>query len=290
MVANWNAVVAMPPGRYMVTANSAHCSGGFENWVAIPGAQRRLALTINKRKVGTIGGESFGLVYGFLPSSVARVEVMRADGVLGEQTRRTAQIDGDTYEVQNLYPGPYVVRVSFGNVIASREVVVGRTYDGLTVRADLTTDEAASIVRQQASGSHFVHVPNYQNVVAVSFRLGAASAGGWVTEPLTLPSDYATNVQRISALTAGALASVQRFLAGDSQIPQTFKSLAAWSVNVLNDTTSDVTIDLKPVDIAAWQKQAPNTRYQCQVFAGDDYVRLTIDSQTWKVDQSKICP
>ena len=111
-----------------------------------------------------------------------------------------------------------------------------------------------------------------------------------MTEPLTPPSDYATNVQRISALTAGALASVQRFLAGDSQIPQTFKSLAAWSVNVLNDTTSDVTLDLKPVDIAAWQKQAPNTRDQCQVFAGDDYVRLTIDSQTWKVDQSKICP
>ncbi len=29
---------------------------------------------------------------------------------------------------------------------------------------------------------------------------------------------------------------------------------------------------------------------QCEVFAGDHYVRLTIDSKTWKVDRSRICP
>jgi hypothetical protein len=177
----WQADVALPPGRYLIGANSPHCSGEYENWMAIPGAERHLALTINKRKIGTIG-DTLGVVYGVLPTSDARVEILRADGLSAEQTRRTAQLDGDTYQVQNVRPGTYVVRVSFGDVLASRTVTVGRTYDGLTVRADLTVTEAASIVRQQANGSRFVRAPNDQNR-AVSFQLGAASAGAWTTEP-----------------------------------------------------------------------------------------------------------
>ena len=156
--------------------------------MAIPGAQRHLALTINEANVRPIDGGSFyGIIYGYLPTPTATVEVMRADTLLGEQTRKSVPTDGDTYQIGSLYPGPYVVRIAFGNVVASRDVTIGRTSDTVTVRADLTIDDAARIVQEQADGSHFVHVPNSQSTDAKSFVLGAASVNGWTTKPLPPP-------------------------------------------------------------------------------------------------------
>lgn len=294
----WEGSLTFAPGVYMFSAESLHCSGGASRWVAIPGAQRHLTLTVNKENARTIDGNlSPGTVYGYLPAPTATVEIMRAGALIGEQTRQSVPTDGDTYQVGYLRPGPYVVRIAFGDVVASRDVTIGRTFDTVTIRADFTTEDAASIVAQQAGGSRFVPVPNDQHIHAVSFELGAATADGWTTEPLAPPSDYQPDVQRIDALTAGALASAQRFLAGDSQIPPTFKALSAWSVDVLGSgaraagaPNPNVVIDLKPANLQLWQRQAPNTRDQCEVFAGDHYVRLTIDSKTWKVDQSRICP
>ncbi|MGA8534136.1 MAG: hypothetical protein WB615_08520 [Candidatus Tumulicola sp.] len=295
----WQASLTLAPGPYMLSAESPHCSGEGEPWVAIPGAQRHLALTVNRMNVKSIDGDSLiGIIYGSLPAPAATVEVMRAGSLLGEQTRRSVPTDGDTYQIGYLHSGPYVVRITFGNVVVSRDVTIGRTLDAAAVRADLSTGDAAAIVQQQATGSRFVHVPNGQKIRAVSFELGAASADGWTTQPLAPPSDYRTDVQRINALTAGALASAQRFLADNSQIPATFKTLSAWSVDVLNNVypngrgnaNANVVIDLRPANLQAWQQRISNSRDQCLVFAGDHYVRLTIDSKTWKVNDSRICP
>lgn len=184
----WKGSLTLAPGAYMLIINSPHCSGGALRWVAIPGAQRHLALTINEANVRPIDGGSFyGIIYGYLPTPTATVEVMRADTLLGEQTRKSVPTDGDTYQIGSLYPGPYVVRIAFGNVVASRDVTIGRTSDTVTVRADLTIDDAARIVQEQANGSHFVHVPNSQSTDAKSFVLGAASVNGWTTKPLPPP-------------------------------------------------------------------------------------------------------
>ncbi len=181
----WQGSLTLAPGRYMLYADSPHCSGSYVHWVGIPGEQRHLTLTINKLKSGTlVDGLHYGLIYGYLPAPSATVEVMRADSLAGEQTRRPVPTDGDTYQIANLTPGQYVVRVTFGGVVTSRDVTLGRTSDTFTVRADLTPADAARMVDQQAAGSRFVYVKNDQDVRMTRLVLGAASANGWTTEPL----------------------------------------------------------------------------------------------------------
>ena len=183
----WEGSLTLAAGAYMLGADSPHCHA-YSRWMAIPGALRHLVITVNTENVKTIDGSSFnGTIYGYLPAPTATVEIMRLDRLLGEQTRKPVPTDGGTYQIGSLYPGPYVVRIAFGDVVASRDVTIGRTFDTLTVRADLTTDDAAGIVQQQANGSHFVHVRNSQNTNAKSFVLGAASVNGWTTKPLPPP-------------------------------------------------------------------------------------------------------
>jgi hypothetical protein len=183
----WEGSLALARGAYMLSADSPHCHA-YSRWMAIPGAQRHLAITINTENVKTIGGSLFdGTIYGYLPTPTATVDVTRAGGSLGEQTRKSVPTDGDTYQISGLYPGRYAVRIAFGKVVATRDVTIGRTFDTLTVRADLSTADAASIVQQQANGSRFVQAPNSQKTNAKSFELGAASANGWTTKPLAPP-------------------------------------------------------------------------------------------------------
>lgn len=185
----WQASLALAPGRYMIGAGSSHCTGGYAQWIALPGAPRHLAFTLNKQGARTIGGSFEGLVYGYLPVPVATVDVVPSDDSGAQQTRRSVPTDGDTYQIGFLRPGRYVVRVSFGDVTASHDVTVGRTFDSLTVRADLTTGDGASIVRQEAEGSRFVRAPNAQQTHAVAFELGSASAGGWTTSSSASPGE-----------------------------------------------------------------------------------------------------
>ena len=179
----WQGSLALDAGRYILNAESPHCSGGVLPWMAIPGAQRRVALTINKIKSVTLDEDQApGLIYGSLPAPGAVVEVARSDRP-SERAPRSAPIDGDTYQINYLRPGRYVVSIAFGEVAVQREVTIGRSVSAMTVRADLTPDVAADIVRQQAAGSHFIHVRNAQNSYSTSFQLGAASADGWTYNP-----------------------------------------------------------------------------------------------------------
>lgn len=179
----WQGSIAFEPGAYIFSAESPHCSSGEARWIAIPGAQRHFAVTINRVKSITLdAGTAYGSIYGYLPVPGATVEIAPAGKAGGEDPRRPVLTDGDTYQIVFLRPGPYEVRIAFGGVAVSRTVTVGRTIDTFMVRADLTADDAASIVRQQANGSRFVHHPKGQSGSTVSLELGAASAAGWAAE------------------------------------------------------------------------------------------------------------
>lgn len=287
---DWQTTVTVPVGHYIVSAIYPHCTGETEQWVAIPGAARHLAITMNKSKVTTVDEDMYaGAIYGTLPSPAARVEVMEANSAIGEQTRRSAMTDGDTYQIGHLRSGDYVVRVVFGNVIASRAVHVPKDTYGPAVRADLTSADALSLVGQQASGSKFVPVPNVEKEPAVTFRLGAASANGWTTAPLIPPSDYRIYEQRIDAAVAGAFLVANQFLGNDPRIPASFRTLFRWSVAVWKND-DDIVLNLSPTDLTAWQKQPPKTPEQCYTLSGTHYVRLAINEKTWKVDESRVCP
>ena len=288
---SWGTTFSVPPGHYIVSSGSPHCTGETEQWVALPGGIRHVVITLNKTMVATVDENMYaGAIYGYLPTAAARVEVMRADGIIGEQGRRTAMVDGDTYQIGHLRAGDYVVRVTFGDVVASKAIHVPNDSYGTTVRADLTTADALSLVRQQAEGSGFVPIATYKNEPAETFKLGAASIDGWITAPLIPPSDYRPDAQRIDSTIAGALQVAQQFLSDDPNIPSTFRTLSKWSVEVLGKNDDDVVLNLTPSDRQEWQKQPPKTPDQCVTFSGAHYVRLAINDRTWKVDEARVCP
>lgn len=287
--AAWETTFNVPVGHYIVSSGSPHCSGETEQWIAIPGDLRHLAITINKTKVATVDEDMYaGAVYGYLPIGVTSVEVMQANSVIGEQTRRTATVDGNTYQIGHLPQGSYVIRLAFGNVVASRQVSIPKDVYGPEVRADFTTADAASIVQQQAAGSGFVPLPDKQ-FPGETFRLGAATIGGWTTEPLTPPSDYFTGEQRISKPMAGALATTQHFLASSPLIPPTFRTFASWTIR-LGGGGPVLVVRLDATDIEAWQKKIPKQVGFCNAYTGAHYVQLAIEDGTWKIAETRICP
>lgn len=191
----WNASIALDAGRYWVKVDSQHCSGQLVHWMAIPGATRHLTLVINKLKSWTLDEDwAPGIIYGYLPAPGSTVEVMRADNLAGE-TWRTVSTDGDSYQTGYLRAGPYVVRITFGDVVVSRAVTLGHTFETMTVRADLTTADASRIVQQQASGSRWVHAVSANHVRITSLQLGAASANGWTTAQLAPAIDAQADIR-----------------------------------------------------------------------------------------------
>ncbi len=211
----WVGRFSAPAGHYLLRALSVHCSGESEQWVAIPGELRHVAITLNKPPhVANIDENMFAdAVDGRLPSPASRVEVMRADSVVGEQGRRVATLDGSSYQLGNLSEGPYIVRVTFGNVVVSREVVFPPHVYGFAIEADLTPEDAQVLVQEQESGSGFVDVPNYGTTKASTFRYGRAAVSGWSTDPLLFPSDYNTGTQRLSIAVLRGLEAARNFLA-----------------------------------------------------------------------------
>lgn len=105
----WLASLTVPEGHYVVSSESQHCSGESEQWIAVAGERRNLVITLNESKVAMLDENMYtGAVYGFLPTRIARVEIMSADSILGEQTRRAATIDGNIFQVGHLRPGRFV--------------------------------------------------------------------------------------------------------------------------------------------------------------------------------------
>ena len=188
--ATWQGTMTLEAGAYIFTADSPHCSSGEARWIAIPGAQRHFAITLNKVKSMTLdAGTAYGSVSGFLPAPAATVEVFRAGETGQKQLCGPVPTDGNTYQLVFLRPGRYVVRIAFGDVAVNRTLTIGRTIETLTVRADLTADDAASIVRQQAAGSHFVYAVDGEHVRHTTLQLGAATANGWTTASPSPPSE-----------------------------------------------------------------------------------------------------
>lgn len=288
----WATVVTIPEGHYIVHSGSKHCSGESEQWIAIPGDTRHLVITLNETKVFTIDEDMYaGAVYGLLPTPTARIEIMSADSVIGEQTRKSAQVDGNSYQFSHLRQGQYVLRVAFGNVVASRNVTIAADSYGNAVRADLTRKDAIRIVQTQAAGSGFVPVPNTKKEPAETFRLGKATIDGWVTDPLARPSDYSNSALRISVTATAALLEAQSFLNSDRRIPNPFKKLSAWSARIMHSGHEGyVIVQLQPADLASWLRVASKAPESCFVFLGSHYVNLAINVRTGKVDEARICP
>ncbi len=291
MKSTWVARFSVPAGYYAVYARSDYCTGASEQWVAIPGELRHIAITLNKPPhiIGLDENMFADTVYGRLPTPVSRVEVMRVDSIVGEQGRRVATLDGSSYQLGYLREGPYIVRVTFGNVVVSREVVFPPHAYGFAIEADLTPHDAQVLVQQQESGSGFVDVPNYGHTKASTFRYGRAAVSGWSTDPLLFPSDYNTGTQRLSIAVLRGLESARNFLATDARIPKSFDSLLAWSVGVGGDP-EEVRIDLVPVDMAAWLRDGPKTPQGCLIFASQHSIRLVVNPSNGHVDDVMICP
>jgi hypothetical protein len=291
----WQTTVSVPRGHYIVDSFSKNCSGHGEQWVAAPGQLRHITEALNEALKGdgriTSVDENMyaGAVYGQLPAAPARVEMMSAGSVVGEQTRRTATVDGDVYQINYLRHGSYVLRIVFGDVVVSRQVTVPDHVYGPVVRADLTPSDAAEIVRAEAAGAGFVTVRYNGTEPLKTFRLGNASVDGWTTNPLLPPSDYRPDVQRVSAPALAALAGAERFLTSDDRIPVAFKSLSAWSAKITAGGVQKIRVDLFSTDSAAWQKVAPQTRDTCipDPYRGD--VILLFDEATLKLTASAIC-
>ena len=230
----WKTTISLPAGHYILSARTTHCSGETEQLVAVSDRTRHVTMTLDERQANPkaitvrIDEDMYAsAVYGLLPGDVARIEMMSADSLIGEQSRQTAKIDNDIYEFDHLRSGSYILRASYGDIWVSREVVIPANQYGVTVRADLTPEDASEIVREQAAGSAFVPV-HYNGPPLQTFRIGNASVDGWTTE-LLKPSDYRPSAQRISATALGALAAVQGFLKTDRRIPERFSSLSSWS-------------------------------------------------------------
>lgn len=72
----WESTFEVPPGHYIVSSGSEHCTGETEQWIAMPGPLRHLVITMNKSKVVAVDEDVYaGAIYGYLPSPIAKVEV-----------------------------------------------------------------------------------------------------------------------------------------------------------------------------------------------------------------------
>jgi hypothetical protein len=287
----WRTSVDVPQGNYIVSARSKRCNGLSGQWYAQPGAVRHVTLTLNEGgRVANIDGSTYaGVVYGSLPSQTAQVELMSADSPIGEQTRRQASIDGASYQEGNLPRGRYVLRMSVGSVIVSREITLPSS--NAVLRVDFTPADAAEIIRQQARGSAFVRVSDSTGTPSQTYRLGSAEVDGWVSDPLLAPSDYNTRELRISSQVLGALAATQRFLIKDSVIPDAFKDLTHWSARISNGSNNRILIGLRPNDPAAWAKGSPPLEGHCTTGVGLANILLNFDVASGEiVGTPTICP
>jgi hypothetical protein len=176
---SWKTKVSVSDGHYVDHSEAKKCSGESEQWVAVAGEPRHIVITLNKGPgIVTLDENMFtGAVYGTLPSELARVEIMFADSVFGEQTRRAAVVDGSLYQIGHLRPGEYVLRMEFGGGVASREITIPNRAYGMAIRADLTSSDAKAIVSAQAAGSGFTQVHISAHTADV-FRLGSATVDG----------------------------------------------------------------------------------------------------------------
>ena len=294
----WTTTISVPAGHYIFEAHTKHCTGETEQLVAIPGRTRHVTLTLDERQEANAKRFMIRLdedmyasaVYGLLPDIAARAELMSADSLIGEQTRQTGKTDDGIYEFDHLRSGRYVLRITYGDIVASREVVIPPNEYGVTIRADLSPEIATQIVQEQAGGSGFVPLRVYNGPPLQTFRRGNASVDGWVTEPLIRPADYSLETQRISTPVLAALAATGRFLGTDSRIPKQFRSLSEWSVQIQAQGTEVIHVDLFPSDSAAWLKQVPKTQDVCISGIGGGDVILRLDNQTYKVIGAYVCP
>ena len=132
----WRTTVQIQAGHYIVSAGSSPCGGETEQLVALAGYTRHLAITLNRvvTRAGrvamvTVDEDMYaGAVYGILPNPMSSVEMMSATSIIGEQTRRTAKIDGMVFEFDHMIPGRYVLRLDAGDVAVSREVIVPKGF------------------------------------------------------------------------------------------------------------------------------------------------------------------
>ena len=287
---SWKTKVAIADGHYVVHARTKKCSGKSEQWVAVAGEPRHVVITLNKGPdVFTLDENMFtGAVYGTLPSELARVEIMSADSVFGEQTRTAAVIDGDLYQIGHLRSGEYVLRVAFGGVVVSRAITIPTRPYGTAIRADLTSSEARAIVSAQAAGSGFASVRIKEDTAHI-YHLGSASVDGWTTEPLIKPSDYDPSDQRISAPVLAALTAMQEFLMTDARIPAQFKSLSRWSARIQTAGDRQIWVSLFSNDPTEWQRLAPITQDLCFKGMGLWDVIVRFDAKTLAVASSDIC-
>jgi hypothetical protein len=285
---SWEGRISVPAGHYIVESGSLHCSGETEQWVAIPGELRHIVITLNKSKVLAFDEDSqAGAIYGELPSPVAQVEVMSADSVIGEQTRRSAAVDGYTYQIGHLRSGRYVVLVNVGNVAVTRVVDIPPSR-GATVRADLTAADLGKIVRAQAAGSGFVTVPNDLNKQIQTFKLGHTTVGGWISDPLDKPAEYSISIQRLGSTAVQALVIAQRFLAGDARVPNAFRQLVAWDVGITDGGSGVVVVALSPVDPTSWAKSGPKNAQTC-FFSNGATVVLVVDNNKQALREADVC-
>lgn len=272
--------------------------------MAIPGEQRHLAITLNKvtnlgngRTLATLDENMYaGVIYGYLPAASATVEVMSADSILGEQTRRNARVDGDTYQVGHLRSGDYIIRVVFGSVVAIKKVTVPKKPPyGAAIRADLTTADAASIVRQQSNGSGFVPAGTFKtnqgnSEPLTTFRLGSATVDGWTTDPLVPPSDYRPDELRISPAIANAIVAAGGFISKDSNLPAAFRTMDKWSLEVWTYSDDEVQLNFAPADLDSWKSVASQVKDDCSFTFEAPYIRLFVDRRTWNVHALGLCP
>lgn len=287
----WVGLFTVPAGHYAVYATSEHCAGESEQWVAIPGEPRHVAITLDKPPhVITLDENMFAdAIYGRLPTPASRVEIMRADSIVGEQSRQVALLDGSSYQLGHLSAGSYIVRIAFGNVVVSREVIFPPHAYGFSIEADLTPEDGQLLVEEQESGSGFVDIPTYDHTKASTFQRGRAAADGWSTDPLLSPSDYSVFTQRLSKAVLRGLESAFHFLASDARIPKSFHSLSAWSVGI-SGNSEEVLVDLVPVDLAAWLRDGPKNPQDCLIFVRRHTIRLLINPSDGHVADTRICP
>lgn len=293
----WKTTISVPSGHYIFHARTKHCTGESEQLVAIPGIVRHLTITLDEKDEqapGTIQSVKVdedmyaSAVYGVLPSAIARVELMSLTSPIGEQTRQTAKVDGDVYEFDHLMPGRYVVRIVYGDILVSREVIIPSNVYGAVVRADLTAEEASRIVQVQASGSGFVSVENYAHEQEQRLRLGSAVVDGW-TNQLIPPSDYNTRTLRLNVSLVHALDVTRGFLISDRRIPTGFRSLSAWSVQLRN-AEPNIIVNLLPTNVASWVREGPEHPLNCYIPELKHYVIVAVNDQTWAIDEVAICP
>jgi hypothetical protein len=294
----WKTTLSIPGGHYIFESHTKRCAGESEQLVVIPGQERHVTMTLDERQEASAKTVTVRLdedmyaaaVYGLLPSLTARVELMSADSLIGEQTRQTAKVDGTIYEFDHMKSGRYVLRVTYGDIVVSREVVIPPNEYGAVVRADLSPEDASQFVQQQAAGSHSVSVDNYMNESIITFRRGPATIDGWSNE-LIPPSDYYTGTQRISVSAARALEVTERFLSADAHIPRGFRSISAWSIQVgKGGHEHEILVDLFPADLGAWLRDGPKVPQKCYIPQWKHYIGLAVNDQTWSVDETWICP